>query len=368
MSKKKLIVFCDGTWNKPDEVEQGRPAATNVAKLFQATCAEDFYGTPQVVHYVIGVGTQVGERVSGGLFGLGISDNIKDGYQFICGNYEPGDEIFLFGFSRGAYTARSLAGLIYNMGILKRQHFDRINMAYDKYRDTSAEWHPNPAKGAKAREFRENYTYGNEKIHFIGVWDTVGALGAPYGLVLGWLSNRIFHTRFHDTKLSPIVEAGYHALATEDRRWPFRPALWQLGPAHDPNNFGEEWFPGAHSDVGGGYADSGLADLALEWMAEKAAQHGMRTDLTLLADPPQTLSERPLSDRPKHDSQTWYYRWATRVFVRWPARLVVDLPGKVFPKWPAWVYATLNQLGLIADQDIAGKIARIQRNGDYFRR
>lgn len=364
MANKKLIVFCDGTWNKPDQKdERGNPRATNVEKLFRAVCQEDFSGHPQIVHYVRGVGTRGGERLRGGAFGFGISTNIKDGYQFICSNYDPGDEIFLFGFSRGAYTARSLAGLIHNMGILKREHFDQLDTAYDKYRDKSEEWHPNPERGTKAKEFRDNFTYGREKIRFIGVWDTVGALGSPYGLIMGWLTDKLFKTRFHDAKLSRSVESGYHALAIHERRWPFRPTLWELDPAHDPEKFGEQWFDGVHSDVGGGSAKSGLADIALEWMKEMAKNHGMKTDLSLLKG----VQQAPADPLPQ-DSQAWYYRWPTLLMVKWPALVFVDWPGTVFGKWPGLVYGALNKLGIIAEPDIAEKIARIRSNGDYIRR
>lgn len=366
--KKKLIVFCDGTWNTPDEKDpQGKFCPTNVSKLFRATCSEDASGTPQIVHYTQGVGTRWDEHVGGGAFGWGISDNIKDGYRFICSNYKPGDEIFLFGFSRGAYTARSLAGLIYNVGILKREHFDQLNKAYEGYRDRSEAWHPNPARGYEAKKFRDAYTHGGEKIHFLGVWDTVGALGAPYGLVLGWLIDKFFKCRFHDVKLSPIIESGYHALSRDEKRWPYRPTLWKLSASHDQTKFEEEWFPGVHSDVGGGYADSGLADIALQWMTEKAAHHGMKADLASLDNPPVSLAVRPLADRPMHDAQKPYYRWATLLLVKWPARLFVDWPGKVFTRWPETLYGALNRYKILAEADIAQKIANIQPNGDYNR-
>ncbi|MBI3798630.1 MAG: DUF2235 domain-containing protein, partial [Deltaproteobacteria bacterium] len=119
---KKLVVFFDGTWNSADQhTKNGQPCPTSIAKLFEATLPDDGQSNPQIVHYVQGVGTRRLERFSGGGFGYGISDNIKEGYRFLVSNYRQGDEIYLFGFSRGAYTARSLAGLIRNLGILKRE-------------------------------------------------------------------------------------------------------------------------------------------------------------------------------------------------------------------------------------------------------
>lgn len=370
-SNKTLIVFCDGTWNKPDEADKERKACpTNVSKLFRATCSTDKEGNQQITHYIQGLGTRKDEKLRGGGFGMGISKNIIEGYQFICSNYVPGDHIFLFGFSRGAYTARSLAGLIYNMGILKRQHFNQINKAYEKYRDRSDAWHPNPAKGDKAKKFRDTYTYGGEKIHFLGVWDTVGALGAPYGMFMGWLVDKIFKCRFHDAKLTPIIENGYHALAKDEKRWPFRPTLWELTKAHDPDHFEQKWFDGVHCDVGGGYPDCELSDVALEWMTEKAIEHGLNVELSTLTPPPAFLKDEAL-EKPleyyMHDSQKFYYRWTTNLIVKWPATVLVDWPGKIFKSWPDTYYQALNRYGITAEPDIAQRIANINRHGDYNR-
>ncbi|MBM3227110.1 MAG: DUF2235 domain-containing protein [Candidatus Tectomicrobia bacterium] len=130
-SQKKLAVFFDGTWNRADQhAQDGQPCPTNIAKLFAATLPHDNQGIPQIVHYVQGVGTRRFERISGGGFGYGISENIKEGYRFLVSNYEPGDDIYLFGFSRGAYTARSLAGFIRNMGIVKREKLFLMDNSY----------------------------------------------------------------------------------------------------------------------------------------------------------------------------------------------------------------------------------------------
>lgn len=347
--KKKLAVFCDGTWNEPDK------NPTNVAKLFKATCPEN-NGVPQIAYYIQGVGTHWYDRAIGGAFGFGISDNIKDGYKFLCSNYEIGDDIYLFGFSRGAYTARSLAGLIHNMGILKREYFDKINEAYNRYKDKSIEWHPNPNKGLKAKSFRDQYTHGGETVTFLGVWDTVGALGAPYGLSLGYLSDKIFGCRFHDIKLSNTIQSASHAVSLDERRWPFRPTLWELQPTHNPNDFIVEWFPGVHSDVGGGYKQTGLSDLTLKWMMQHADSKGLKS-----------LAPKSSSPFVKHDSQRRYYQLATLLLVKWPVMSLVNIPGKLFNGWPVWIYKKLNELNLIAENDIALKIANIQPNGDYKR-
>ncbi len=345
--KKKLAVFCDGTWNEPDK------NPTNVAKLFEATSHEN-NGIPQIAYYIQGVGTHWYDKVIGGAFGFGISENIKDGYKFLCSNYEPGDDIYLFGFSRGAYTARSLAGLINNMGILKREHFNRINEVYDRYKDKSIDWHP--TKGLKAKSFRDNYTYGKEKITFLGVWDTVGALGAPYGLLLGYLSDKIFGCRFHDIKLSDTIQSASHAVSMDEHRWPFRPTLWKLQPTQKPKDFVEKWFPGVHSDVGGGYKETGLSDSTLNWMAQHADSKGLKS-----------LVPKSSSPSVQHDSQRRYYRWATLLLVKWPATFLVDIPGKIFKGWPAWFYNKLKDLHIVEEDGFALKIARIQPKGDYKR-
>lgn len=318
---KKLIVFCDGTWNKADQrTADGRPCPTNVSRLFEATCPTDCNGNPQITHYVQGVGTHPYDRLRGGGFGYGISDNIRNAYQFICSNYRPEDEIFLFGFSRGAYTARSIAGLIHNMGILKRTDFHLVDEAFRRYRDRSSAWHPD---GPQTKKFREEHTWGHEKIRFIGVWDTVGALGAPFGMITGFIVSCLFKCGFHDVKLSSSIRNGYHALAIDERRWPFRPTLWQLSSRHDKNDFEQRWFPGVHADVGGGYPDTGIADLSLKWMAQKAKEHGMGLVLTNIAYrgfAPNVLAK-------PENSQTILYRLMTIMSVKLPS-----LVGIVFPR------------------------------------
>ncbi len=185
---KKLIIFCDGTWNEPAE------HGTNVLRMLQATESADANGNPQIVHYIAGVGTRKGERFSGGIFGRGISNNIIDAYSFIVSNYENGDEIFLFGFSRGAFTARSIAGMIYNLGVLKRHNLPLVAEAYKHYKNKSLDWKPS---GGEADKWRQQCHSWPTKIKFLGLWDTVGALGAPYGEILGYAVDRLFKCGFH---------------------------------------------------------------------------------------------------------------------------------------------------------------------------
>jgi uncharacterized protein (DUF2235 family) len=349
---KKLVIFCDGTWNEPTK------RGTNVVRMLQAT---EFVGkdgkTPQLTHYIAGVGTRrEDEKFIGGAFGFGISENIKNAYSFIVSNYEEGDDIYIFGFSRGAYTARSIAGLIHNLGILHRYNLPLVAIAYNYYKDKSEPWKPG---GVEAAKFRENNCHAYPtKIRFLGVWDTVGALGAPYGEILSRLLDKLFKTGFHDVTLSESVDAAYHAMAADEHRWPFRPTPIALTDYHHTRNqknmaaehgfplYAERWFPGVHSNVGGGYRQHGLSDYALQWMAARAEENGL--NLKKLADV-KFSPDRPFAPDPAEkieNSQSWSYRLATILLVKVPWLLGFKA-----------VYPT-------TDQPLA---EHIRWNGDYVR-
>lgn len=260
---KRLVLCCDGTWNTADQA-----CPTNVTKLALALAETDADGREQRVFYHRGVGTGRWERLRGGAFGYGLSRNVQDAYGFLVENYEPGDELFLFGFSRGAFTARSTAGFVRNAGILKPQFEDRIPQAYALYRDRTA--HP---RGIEAQLFRRTYSH-ETGIRCIGVWDTVGALGIPLsGIPLVSAFNKRW--QFHDTALSTTVDAAFHALAVDEKRRPFEPTLWQQQPGAGDQRLEQVWFTGVHSDVGGGYPEAELADIALLWMVARAAECGL---------------------------------------------------------------------------------------------
>jgi uncharacterized protein (DUF2235 family) len=343
VTKKKLAVFFDGTWNMADQKSKdGRPCPTNVVKLFEATNEEDREGSPQIIHYIQGVGTGPFDRILGGGFGLGISDNIKEGYKFLVSNYSPGDEIYIFGFSRGAFSARSLAGLIYNLGILKRNKLYLVNEVYRRYRDRSKEWHP--TKGSKAVEFRKRFTWGNEAIHFLGVFDTVGSLGLPFGVILRWLVDKIFKCSFHDTKLSRIIENAFHAVSIDERRYPFQPTLMinDDNRLKEPDHFEQKWFSGVHSDVGGGYEETGLSCIALKWMAQKADEKGLAMDFRHFEEVVCKAEDQGILEK-IHDSQTLFYRLSSALFVK--------LPGT---------------MGMLPDM-YKESLSHLQWNGDYIR-
>jgi uncharacterized protein (DUF2235 family) len=276
---QRLVICCDGTWNRPDTMEDGLPVATNVVKLAEAVPREAA-GTAQRVYYDAGVGTRGSrfKRWFEGAFGMGLSRNILEAYRFIIRAYRPGDHLFLFGFSRGAFTVRSLAGLIRNSGVLGREHEDLVHEAYKLYKDRSGRSHP---RAREAVLFRRAYAVEETTVvHFIGVWDTVGALGNP--LIL-----RRWGHHFHDTALSSTVRHAYHALAIDEQRLKFKATLWNRQPLPPAGHVLEQkWFVGAHSNVGGGYADSSLSDISLDWMAGCARNCGLVIgDLAVNPDP-----------------------------------------------------------------------------------
>jgi uncharacterized protein (DUF2235 family) len=272
---RRLVVLADGTWNEPAQKLAGVPAATNIVALARAVLPRDARGVVQVVGYHDGVGARdsVLDRLTGGAFGVGLSRIIQDLYLFLACNYAPGDEVWLFGFSRGAYLVRSLAGLIRNSGLLRREHLVRYADAYALYRDRTESTHP---RSSRAQEFRHLLSWPEFNIRFIGVWDTVGALGIPISRLELW--NKRFY-EFHDTQLSSRVELAYQALAIDERRPAFEATLWKKQPTSPAAQVLQQaWFPGDHSDVGGGHGDRALADGALAWMWERAEHAGLALD------------------------------------------------------------------------------------------
>jgi len=262
--RKRLVVCCDGTWNRPDQQR-----ATNVFKASRAVRSRGDDGVTQIVFYARGVGTGNWlDRITGGAFGHGLAQNIEEAYRFLVMNYEPGDEVYFFGFSRGAYTVRSTAGLVRNAGLLRREHIDRTPEALTLYRSPT---HPDDAESG---EFRAAYSHPEFRIRFLGVWDTVGSLGIPVtGLNL--LTRRRYS--FHDVKLSSWVENAFHAISIDEQRNSFKPTLWEQ-QKREGQRMEQAWFAGVHSDVGGGYADTGLSDLALLWMMDRAKECGLGID------------------------------------------------------------------------------------------
>jgi uncharacterized protein (DUF2235 family) len=298
---KRLVLCCDGTWNTADQQHNGSPCPTNVVKLAFRVAKHDAAGVPQVIFYDQGVGTgNYADRLTGGAFGDGLEDNIHDAYRFLIANYEPGDELWLFGFSRGAFTARSIAGMIRKCGILSRTSVGQYVAAKQLYH--AAEVHPDDERAVRFRADHSCCGTDPIRIRFVGVWDTVGALGIPLAGLRGLTLRDV---DFHDTELSGTVELAYHALAVDERRKPFIPSLFLEKPK--PNQIVEQtWFPGVHSDVGGGYPESALSDISLAWMLGKAEAAGLAMDLE--AERTHPLAPDPLGKQ--HDSRTGLYKLA----------------------------------------------------------
>jgi uncharacterized protein (DUF2235 family) len=268
---KRLILCCDGTWNSADQARNGIPCPTNVIRIAYriAKRKEDMR---QIVYYGQGVGTGNSlDRITGGAFGRGIEDNIFGAYRFLIANYEPGDELYLFGFSRGAFTARSIAGMIRKCGILSSANVHRYIEAIELYRSDES---PDMDRPSEFRSKNSVNAENSTQIQFIGVWDTVGALGIPLRGLRGLTKRK---HQFHDTELSSSVKMACHALAIDELRSAFKPALWQYKPK-EGQIVEQVWFPGVHSNVGGGYPDRTIADVSLEWMIKKAKAAGLAFD------------------------------------------------------------------------------------------
>jgi uncharacterized protein (DUF2235 family) len=252
----KRIIFCaDGTWDDPLN-------ATNVYAMFKAVTV----GAGQLAFYDDGVGSDGTplQKIAGGAFGDGLVQKVMDGYTKIAHAYEQDDEIFIFGFSRGAFTARSLAGMIAICGLPTGNFSDQLVAdAFQAYR--------NPGQRAA---FLQKYGTYDAKIKMVGVWDTVGSLGIP--AIFGGVDPIKYG--FLDTKLHPDVLNAFHALAIDERRQEFPPTLWEPPSSPVPSQVVEQvWFSGVHCDIGGGYPDDdSLSDITFSWMLSKAVALGLQ--------------------------------------------------------------------------------------------
>jgi uncharacterized protein (DUF2235 family) len=277
---KRLVICCDGTWQR-----LYGPSLTNVALTARAVAARDSRGNAQIVYYSAGVGASL-DRVSlwQGMTGDDLDDHLLEAWLFVNLNYEPGDQLYLFGFSRGAYTVRSLAGLLRKIGILRRESVDKANDALTLYRNKAA-----GADSEATERFRAKHCIAwprlampftappvDLRIRYLGVWDTVGQLGIPRVLPVSLGVNAAYE--FHDTALSRSVEFARHGVAIDERRAAFSPTLWSnLERFNTPGatpRVEQMWFPGDHGGVGGGMA-RGLSNCALMWVLEGAERAGL---------------------------------------------------------------------------------------------
>ncbi|MBE9076803.1 DUF2235 domain-containing protein [Romeria aff. gracilis LEGE 07310] len=282
--KKRLIVCCDGTWQTLDNVYP-----TNVVKIAQAIKPISEDGTQQILYYDSGIGTLRGDRIRGGAFGRGIDEKILQAYRFLCLNYCPDvDEIYLFGFSRGAYTVRSLAGMMSYCGLLPRQQIRSSRKAYDLYRERNnvefkdQEASTKNSNNEKIRDFWQTHGSQTVKITLLGCWDTVGALGIPNFVdlpeVIRFLDLSERNQKkyeFLDTSLSKFVQHALHAVAVDEHRKVFQVTPMTPNPTI-PDQVQEMWFAGEHGCVGGGtQGHRGLSDCTLQWMINRIRSLGI---------------------------------------------------------------------------------------------
>lgn len=309
-TRKRIVICSDGTWNDPEDENP-----TNVLRMARAVkpIADD--GVKQVVFYDWGVGSYYA-KVRGGTAGLGMMKNIQDGYRFIVQNYNPGDELFLFGFSRGAYTARSLGGLLNNCGVLKRTKARLIPEAFNFYKKRSAK----PGSQA-ARTWRRTRSHTPERgvVDFIGVWDTVGALGLPTRVLAFVEENDLFF----DPVMGSNVRAARHAVSIDENRSDFVPTLWEPKESADMK---QVWFAGVHADVGGGYPPTNagklLSDVPLAWMAREAEKFGLEFERQLY------VRSRLDPQAPKHKSNRSFWRALGKKPRSLPANAVIHASVK----------------------------------------
>ena len=338
---KVIAVFADGTGNS-----SGKLFRTNVWRLYQALDTSDSATADdmrQIAYYHDGVGTSSFKPLAfiGGAFGWGLKRNIIDLYKFICRNYELGDRIYLFGFSRGAFTVRVLGGFIIEEGLVTDTSDEELDAyshdAYRSYRRCFKHTGQLVEKLRDARDFviarrrkvnglmsykqRQTTAEKNRKIQednkdevaieFIGAWDTVAAYGTPVEELTRGIDKWIWPLSMPGYHLSPCVKSARHALALDDERDTFHPLLWDERSETKPNRMRQVWFSGMHSDVGGGYPDDALAYVPLEWMLDEAKAAGLR----FVPAAESEIRRMANVNGPMHDSRRGiggYYRYQPR--------------------------------------------------------
>ena len=288
---KRILFCCDGTWDNSGK-------NTNVYKIYKAMQVS----ASQIPFYDDGVGADGTpfDRLLGGAFGTGLFQKVKDGYSKIAQVYEKGDNIFVFGFSRGAYTARSTAGMIAICGLPTSGFSDQVvETAFHAYRDKDD-------RAKLLAGLNQSCNMFDAQLTMVGVWDTVGSLGIPS--LVGAVDPILYG--FLDTSLHPDIQHAYHALAIDERRAEFPATLWTSPPT--PGQVLEQvWFTGVHCDVGGSYQDdpdgTALADITLAWMMSKAAALGVAFAADVQAKYSVPVDAKCALDQ-KHES--WTPLWA----------------------------------------------------------
>jgi Uncharacterized alpha/beta hydrolase domain (DUF2235) len=285
---KNIVILCDGTNN----VWEPGPCKTNVVKLSE--CLQIDKPERQIRYYDPGVGTAEGNLSEAGGVGLkdrirravglawgdGVWENVSDAYQFLMQHYQPNDQIFLFGFSRGAFTVRAVAGMVNLCGLLRPWHVNMLPSLIEVYRSGTTTPAQQKSRIEAGKDFRKNFTDypDGPNIHFIGVWDTVESVG---------LGQLVFDTRItSDPSVKPIYKHVRHAVALDELRWPYTPRLYtgQNGHSSAERSYKQVWFCGSHCDVGGSEKEAGLSNAALHWMVREAYERGLLVDFTALND------------------------------------------------------------------------------------
>ena len=323
---KNIIICSDGTGNRDIK---GR--GTNVFKLFEAIDLNghrlDVSLDPQVALYDDGVGSDDFKpvKILGGVAGVGLSRNVRRLYRELARIYDAGDRIFLFGFSRGAFTVRTLAGLIGTCGIIDGQRAKTaaelrklVRRAYRLYRKkyrTSLQSLVLGSPSPDITQFTDEWCQagcrpGTVRIHFIGVWDTVDAVGTPFHLS-DFINLAIYRFKFPDYHLGRHVERACHALSIDDERAAFVPLVWSPRDAADTARIDQVWFTGVHSNVGGGYPKQGISLVALDWILRNAETAGLR----IIERDRQFYQQHANVDDKLYDSRAglgMFYRWKPR--------------------------------------------------------
>ena len=395
---KTIVICCDGTANDPKQTDNEVAAQTNVYRLYEALTEDGQFAGTQITWYDPGIGTNTSTasriadwigRIFGKMLGIlpdwigefikrlqkalesatgvWIDENIEQGYREIVRNYEPGDRIFIFGFSRGAYTARCIAGMISRCGLLKAENIrfspDALTLFRRRNRDV-------PPPILKAELIHDPEVV---RVHVLGLWDTVASLGLP---LWGWWFRvgAFWRNRDLDSNPAKLCDYVYHALSMDEQRSQFFPTVTTPDPAIARQQIRQIWLRGAHADVGGGYGNRSLAAVGFECMLQIARHHGLklRRDIDEIGFHPQNglplcAAADPLGKM--HDEIKSQPAWI--IFGSWPRWAPVPRPGwsdlfqrgsvSIFGAPHDLVYRRAEQAALLWRQRLPARIAEQQR-------
>ena len=319
---RNIVICCDGTNNQYKHGEN-----TNVYRLYSSLVRDE----NQIIFYDPGIGA-VGaynamtsclswlQRIMGLAFGYGLRKNVFEAYAFLMQNYQKGDNVFFYGFSRGAYTVRVLAGMIKKIGLL---YPDNQNMLDEAFRLFGVKDNWRESAGFKR-------SFGREcPIHFLGLWDTVSSVGSIWS-----------PKTFPYTARNNAVKNVRHAMAIDEKRAFFRQNLWNETKTFKGQDIRQVWFAGVHSDVGGGYLEqeSGLAKISLEWMLVESKEFGLRVDY-MAAQKALKKHDVPHFYK-RHQSLSW--KWVLAEFIPKVTSFRVTIFKRLLKKeWIKWIRVNL---------------------------